>query len=694
MPGNAPEVFRRPRSVGVVGCRPLPSTAVGAWILHNLLLHAPGFNVYPINPDHQEIGGQKCYKTVSQLPEPPDLLLVAAPREQSLTALRDAEAAGTSGAIVFGSKSGGDDKPHFEDMLRQFAQQSKMPICGPGTNGFFNVSDMIACTSAPFAAKPDPPHGDVAIVSHSGALVTSMVERLTRNGLGLTYTCAVGKSVGIGMPDFISLIANDEVTRTILIYAEGIPDRDSFFAGADTAIAAGKQVVVFKAGKSIEGRTAIREHTGILASASEAFQAACERHGIILAADFDEFVTLPALLHRRPRRRQIRKVGIASGSGAIGIILTDVARSHGFQVPSPDSSSVAAVSLAPGITMANPLDLTVHDPEACESAIRTLAADISMDAIVFGIQAGPAAINQPVHGALAATALDGKEVLVWSASGTTASEESILASAHIPVIPSAETLFRCLRKIVDAKASVTSAAGISSRRASARAEAARRLLEPLTHGPVPAEVAWQVLALYDIPILREHPVTEGDAVRVAGKLGYPVVAKLRGLNLPHKSDFGYVKLGLNSDDATQDAVRELSSAGIRNGHHETQVVLQRQADTGCELILAARSDCDAGPHVVVGIGGIFAEILADTKVESAPVPPDDIQAMLEGLRGAPLLTGFRGTGRKALTSLCAAIYNISELAADLCGPLAFLEINPLIVDEAGALAVDVLASLM
>ncbi len=690
--GRDLQVFRCPESVAIVGCQPMPSAKVGAWLLHNLLMHAPDFAVYPVNPDYKQINGRRCYPSIARLPISPRLVLVAASPRRSLEALRDAEAAGALAAIVFGSKESGDDELAFEAELREFARGARMAVCGPGSNGFFNVTDAIACTSAPFAAKPGPPRGDVAIVSHSGALVTSLVARLARNALGLSYACAVGNSVGTSLPDFIQLVASDEVTRTILVYVEGLADRGAFFASADAAVAAGKRVVALKAGRSLEGRAAVQAHTGVLAGAGAAFEAVCERHGIIVAADFDEFATLPVFLRRRSTdRRTARRLGIASSSGAIGVMLTDVARSHDFQVP-PLNTSVTAVDSVPGIPMTNPLDLTVHDGRLSHLAIRALAEDPGMDTIVFGIQAGPAPLTHPVHQALAAVAQSGKDVIVWSAGGTAAVDEPILAAAGIPVVPSAGTLFSCLRKVVGMKASGAPGTRPARHELSYRAVAALQLLRQVAPGPVPAEVAWQLLVLYGIPALVEYPVTFGDALSVAERLGYPVVAKLTGPHLPHRSDRGFVKLGLRTADAVLDAVRELAAAGSRNSDAPTQVVLQKQARPGSELILAARADSDAGPHVVAGFGGVFAEVLSDVAIGPAPMRPTEAQALVEGLRGAPLLIGAHGTGAKDLAALRASIGGMSELAADLCGPLAFIEINPLIVGEAGVAAVDVLAS--
>jgi len=610
-----------------------------------------------------------------------------------LAALHDADAMGTAAAVVFGSKQARGDGAAFEADLRDFARESRMAVCGPNSNGFFNVTDLIACTSAPFAALPDPPRGDVAIVSHSGALVSSLVTRLARNGLGLSYTCAIGNSVDVGVADFLHLVAADENARTVLVYAEGLTDREAFFSGTDAAIAAGKRVVVFRAGCSLEGNAAVQAHTGVLAGASEAFRAACEHCGIIVADDLEEFVTLPVVLRgRRTPGPGGYRVGIAAGSGAISAMLTDVARGHGFAVPPLDATTTGAVDPGAGISMANPLNLAVHDAELSQLAVTSLAADPNIDLVVFGIQSGPTVITDPVHQALASVAQAGKDVLVWSAGGTTAIEEPILTAAGVPVVPSAETLFRCIRKTLDRIAPSASASRRSRPAAIARTKTALRLIEQIGPGIVPGNVAWQLLALYGVPALAEHPVTLDDASAAAEWLGYPVVAKLTGRHLPHKSDLGLVFLNLETVDAVQDAVRRLTATRERIGDGTAHVVLQKPATPGCELILAARADRDAGPHVVVGFGGVFAEILSDIVIALAPATQPQAQSLISGLRGASLLSGARGTTTKDLPALCAAVCAISELAADLCGPLEHLEVNPLIVTETGVVAIDVLAS--
>ncbi|GLZ08285.1 acetyl-CoA synthetase [Actinomadura sp. NBRC 104412] len=674
----------RPSSVAIVGCSPVASGKLSSWPLRGLLRHRSPVDIYPVNPRYEEIDGLRAYPSLRELPVTPDLALVVVPAGAVMDVLEAAEERGVPAAVVYGAGPAGEPPPTLDDRVRAFAARSSMAVCGPNTNGIVNVTDGIVCGLAPYAQLGDRlPAGDIALVSQSGALISSLVLRLTAAGLGLTCSIAVGNAVVLGVGDYLRLLAADERTKVIVVYAEGVADRAGFLAGADAAIAAGKPVIVFKAGRSAEGGAAAAGHTGVLAGPYDAFAAVCERHGIVLADSVEEIAALAALLRQRSRRGGGR-VGIVSGSGGVGVILADEARRAGVEVPPLAGATAGRLSgLLARSTPRNPLDLTdqvVGDVELTRRVLAAVADDPGVDHLVFGVLHGPQAIQDRMKRDLEAVAASGADVIAYTATGTTADREPILAGAGIPVIDNAPALFSALAKVTAPEPRPARPVPHDP----AAAEEARALWSAVPPGGrMPGDAAWRLLELYGIPAAREHPVTDAAHAReVAGRLGYPVA--LKAGEVAHRTDEGLVRLGLDGPEAVERAHDELAPAGT--------VVVQKMTAAGHELIAAVRHEPESGPYVLVGTGGIYTEVLRDTVLIAPPFDRDHALEAIGRMRGAALLNGVRNTGKADVGAVADVLVSLAGLGAAMTGARASLELNPLIVGGRGAIAVDVLAT--
>jgi acyl-CoA synthetase (NDP forming) len=690
-----------PRSIAIVGCSPISSGKLGSWPLRNLLLQESPVDIYPVNPGHRQIDGLACYPALRDVPAAPDVVLVMVPASQSIHVLEEADAVGARAAIVFGGGFGETEQGRaLEARLAAFASSSAMPICGPNTDGIINVVDGIPCGFPPYAALTPRPVGDVAVVSQSGALVSTLVMRLIRNQVGLTYSCAIGNAVDLGLADYLHHLATDERTSTILVYTEGIGDPQAFVDASARAIEAGKLVVVLKGGRSPAGSAAAQSHTGSMVGSYDAVLALCEKHHIIVADNFEEFAALPALA---PAAKRLsaggRRAGLLSGSGAVGGFMADKASQFGFAVPEFGAETIAR--LVPRFhftTPRNPIDLTgqvVHDPQLHVDVLEALAADPGIDVIVASSLYGPADITDRLKNELVEVHdRGGTPVIVYAADGNDASDEPILAAGGVPVLPSADVLFGSLSRLVDCLPYVGTrrAVGPAPVIDVARRDDAVTLLGP-SAGVVAPAVSWRLLERYGVPVAAERVVASpSEACEVAAALGYPVVAKVSGASAPHKSDLGLVELDLADVTAVTAAYERLQAARDSLGLRDADVVLQPMVPPGVELIVGVRTDPEVGPVVALGAGGIFTEVLRDVVVAPAPLDETQVRSLLERLRVYPLLTGARGTEPCDLDALGAAVVALSTLASELAGAVTEIEINPLIVSPKGAVAVDVLAA--
>ena len=643
----------RPRSIALVGATPIESNKLGSWTLGNLLKHDVPADLYLVNPRYDSLEGRPCYPDLESLPEPPELVLVLVPAAGAIDILRQAEALGSRAAIVFSSGFGEGDRAGspLDLELQAFLADTPMAVCGPNTNGVINCVDRIPAGFPPYAMADELPAGNLGVVSQSGALVSSLVQHLQRNGHGLTVGFAVGNGIDLKVSDYVRFLAQDDRTEQILVYVEGLRDADQFFNAADAAWAAGKPVLVLKAGRSPEGADAARSHIGALVGSYEAFAARCRRHGVLLAHDLAELAALPGA-----RGRWGRRAGVLSSSGAVAGILADSARDNDFDVPA--LGAVAQSKLAECMTLGeprNPLDLTgqsVVDHDLLPAALDAMGDDPGLDFLVHGMLIGPEVIIDKQIDALMAQAARGTPVAVYSAPGWHPVDYPRLAEAGIPVFDSPDRLFRCL----DAWTS-------------------QQHMQPQSP-PWPDETLDDLLADIMAPTC---PPAEYD-------LNHPAAVKLMGEGIDHKTDLGLVELDVRPGDVADVAAR-LEARGQELGLADAAVVVQPMADPGVELIVGIRLDPEVGPSVVVGPGGVLAELVDDVAVAPAPLSTEEAHALLDATRAGALLNGVRGSPKADRDAAAEVLVRLGCIAAR---HRTEAEINPLIVHTSGVTAVDVL----
>ncbi|WP_419926338.1 acetate--CoA ligase family protein [Candidatus Poriferisocius sp.] len=646
----------RPRSIAVVGATPPGGNKLGSWALSNLLKHNVSADLYLVNPRYDTLAERPCYPDLGSLPETPELVLVLVPAAAAIDMLRQAEAIGSQAAILFSGGFGEGDRAGspLDLELQAFLAGTPMAVCGPNTNGVINCIDRIPAGFPPYAMADELPAGNLGVVSQSGALVSSLVEHLLGNGLGLTVGFAVGNGIDLKVGDYVRHLAGDDSTEQILVYVEGLDNADRFFDAADEATSEGKPVIVLKGGRSPEGAAAVRGHIGALVGDYDAFAARCRQHGILMAHDLAELAALPMA-----RGQWGRRVGILSSSGAVAGILADSARHNGFEVPPLGEAAHSALGEA--MTLGeprNPLDLTgqsVVDFDLMPAALKAMGNDPGLDLLVHGMLIGPdRSINSQVD-ALAAQAERGTPVAVFSAPGWHTVDYPKLLEASIPVFGSADLLFRCLAAWQNRTPELPSAE---------------------------APLAWPEETLDDLlaDILSPScaPADYTDE--------WPAAVKLLGEGLDHKTDLGLVELNVAPDDIAE-AAAQLEARRRDLGLAEATVVAQPMADPGVELIVGTRVDPEAGPCVVAGPGGVLTELVDDVAIAPAPLSLADAHALLDATKAGALLDGYRGEPGRDRDAAAEVLVRLGRITARL---LTEAEINPLIVHTSGITAVDVL----
>ena len=675
--------FFNPRSVAIVGASPERTKIRGA-LLHLLQKNGYPGAIYPINPSYGEIDGLRCYASAAAIGEAVDLALVAIPAGSVLPALEECAAAGVRHAVIISSGFAEDDAApaDLQGKIAALAHASGMRICGPNAEGFYNEPARVTATFSPAVdGLPDMPVATarrVAVVAQSGGMGFALFNRGRALGLGFSSVVSTGNEADLTVADFLQHAADDADTGGVLMFVETIRDPAGFRAAAESAAAAGKPVVAIKIGRSAVGQLAAASHTAALAGWDAGYDAMFRRHGITVAADLDEALAVMGALMTNPRAEGNR-VAILTVSGGAGALAADALSLAGLDVPELSEASQAAIrSFIPSYGSArNPVDLTAQGAHGggMLRATALLLDDPAVDmvAIVTSL-ANPARVSLTAADLRELIARRRKPVLIYSYTLPSELGRKTVAEAGAVVLPSMTLLGAAARALAQQQPAARLPVAKLPPAASAR----------LDSGPLSEHAVKALLAQCGVVIAPSRLVKEAAGLdAAAAELGFPLALKIQSPDIIHKTELGGVRLGI----ADRDALHAAYAAVLEAARHAPAariegVLLEPMAANGTEWIVGIVRDPVAGPVLTVGAGGTQAELLRDVARRVAPVDEAEAAAMLQELRSAPLLHGFRGRPPADVPALTRLIAQVSALAA-ASDRIMELELNPVIVHAAG-----------
>lgn len=687
--------FLDPGSVAVIGASRDPFKVGGAVVAN---LRAAGFHgrIVPVNSRASTVQGLAAVPRVQDFEGRIDLAVIAVPAVDVLPVLVQCVAKGVGGAVVIsaGFREVGGEGAQREAHLREWLRGQPIRVIGPNCLGWIRPAKRLNVTFAP--GMPEP--GGIAFVSHSGALAVAILDWARDRRVGFSLFASLGNQADVNESDLLDAVATDPETRVVAGYIEGVADGRRFL-DALRRTAAVKPVVLLKAGRSAEGARAVSSHTGALAGSDRAFDAAVRQAGALRVDTVAELFDVARGLASQPLPRGRRLVVVTNGGG-LGIVATDAARAAGFTME-PTSEPVRR-RLAEGLPatagLGNPVDL-VGDADARRygHALHTLGAD-GADAMLVLLTPQASTDAASVARTIAA-ATQGWSVPVVAAfvgGARVAPGVRTLEEAGIPCYafpePAVKTLAGMAR-LGERRLAPPSPFVPSVDPAGARAWLAEQGAGPARQLGMP-ELA-PLLAAYGIRCVDGRLAKSADdAAAVADRLGYPVAMKIVSPDISHKTEVGGVALDLRDARAVRVAAAtmlarvaaERPQAAIRG------LLVEAMAPAGKELLLGGVRDSQWGPVLMVGLGGIYVEVIGDTTVRLAPVSPGEASSLLDELRIAPLLRGARGERPVDRLVLASIISRFSQLLVDL-PELEEIEINPLMASPDGAVAVDTRARL-
>ncbi len=686
----------RPRSVAVVGASDKPG-ALGGTVLANLQRNRFSGTIYPINPKRDEIAGLPCLKSADEVPEGTDCAVLAIPRPAVLDTVRQLAARKVGAIVIFsaGFAEGGEDGLAEQKEIARIAAEHGIVVEGPNCLGCVNYVDGIPLTFVETAAQAPQGPRSVAVVSQSGAMAAVLATMLTARKLDVSYTISTGNEAATGVENYVDWLVDDPHSDVVAMIVEQFRRPQEYLAAVGRLRAAGKSVVLLHPGKSSAARESAATHTGAMAGDYGLMRAKVARAGVVVAetleelADIAEIAVRVSVLPNGP-------TAVVGESGAFKALTLDLAEELGLPLAAlhdEDSPDLRA-ALPPFVPVSNPLDITAQglsQPDIYTRTISSLLEDPRVGAVVAGIiQTDPVtcAIKlPPIMAALEGRTLEKPLIFAGLDEGADIPFERIeaLRAAGIPWFPSTERAFRALTRLTDAIAS-RGKAGTPEPIAIAE-------LADLT-GVIPEYRAKQLLGPAGVTFPDgRFAATVDEAVSAAQELGFPVAMKAQAAALGHKSDAGGVALNLADADQVRTAWEKMfaSVAAYDAGIALDGVLVEKMGARGTEMIVGAKRDPDWGCVVLVGFGGVTAEILKDVLLVTPDMDKDDIIAALGQLKQAPLLHGWRGAPALDVAALADLVLTLGRIVEGNPN-IREVDLNPVILYPAGqgAVALDAL----
>lgn len=702
-----------PRSIGILGASSDPAKMSGRPLAY---LQKFGYSgrIYPINPQYKDIAGVPCFPSVKDVPGEIDVLMVIIPARFILANLEQALQKGVKVAIIIsgGFAEVGGEGITLQNQLQDFSRRTGMLLYGPNTTGLLSlVTRTIATFSQSIEAMQELVPGNTGLITQSGAFGATIFVRSMRVGLRLSHWAATGNEVDLEFCDFLEYMADDPHTRVIAGFMAGVHDGQKLIKALDRAARNGKPVVILKVGGTEAGARAAKSHTGAIVGSGKAYDAVFRQKGVILARDVDDLID-HALALSMTRLPGGKRLGIMTESGGGGVLLAERAAELGLNVSEIQGSTrerLAQVVPAVG-SVQNPVDLTGQS--LTDLSLITRSMEVMLDAADFDIiipflLMSKTTARKKALDLVATVKKHGrdKSVLVCWPEGQKEwlqhlTDNGLFVTAtgsRCAATAAALAHFAEFQRNLAGAADVAPLALPADRkeRSAAVIEAARG-----RRGLALNEYeSKEILRAYGVATVKEAVAGSADeAVAIARRIGYPVVAKLLSADILHKTEAGVIALNIQSDERLRIAYEELLAKG--KAHRPDAVVQgvliqEMVAGKGVETIVGVSREEPFGPAIMFGIGGILVEVMKDVSIKVLPVNSSDLESMVSEIKGSAILKGARGAKPADVAAIRDTLARVAALADEFKDAIAELDVNPLIALEQGkgVRAVDALVLL-
>lgn len=686
--------FFTPESVAVIGASSEPGK-VGYDILFNLIDAKFQGKIYPVNPKAPEILGIPAFKSISEIPGNVDLAVIVIPSKFIPGVINECGEKGVKNVVVIsaGFKEMGSEGKALEVQLMENAKKYGIRIIGPNCLGIISTACGLNASFAPVTPK----NGKIGLLSQSGALATAILDWSSKNGIGYNKFFTFGNQADVGTNDLLRAWKDDDDIKVIVAYVEDVKDGVAFMDIAKQVTAV-KPFVLVKAGGTAAGAKAAASHTGSLAGADRAYDAAFNQTGVLRAKSVQELFDMAIAFTNSPMPKGSR-IGIVTNAGGPGILCTDAVERAGMSLASLSEETVTKLKskLPAAANFHNPVDvLGDAKAELYDFAIETVLADDGVDGVIVLVTPQTSTeITETADVVVKYNNSAEKPIFASFIGGTLMAKGiDILRSNEVPTYPFPERAVLAFKALVDyakwrntandcPKVYNVDRSVVTAAFAKTRAEGRTTLNE--------IECA-DILEAYGFKLPASKLCTSADDVATfSNSIGYPVVMKIASPDILHKSDCGGVKVGLKNEAEIRAAYEDMMTsvkAKMPNANI-WGVNIQQMVVEGKQTILGVSKDAQFGPMIMFGLGGIYVEVLKDVTFRIAPVNEREVREMVKEIRSYKLLTGVRGEKSVDMDAIVDAIMRLSQLVTDF-PEIDEMDINPLIAmpGDGGVIAID------
>ena len=697
-----------PRSIAIVGAS--DKFGAGSLVIDNLKTLGFAGTIIPVNPKYKTVSDLTCYPSWSDIPPEiaVDCVAVVLGAGTLLAVLKQAAERGIRGAWAFASgfAETGQAGRALQAELKSFCDASGIAFCGPNCVGYLNLHQSVGTFSAP--VSPTMKKGNIAAVVQSGSVALALAN--SNRGIGFSTLVSSGNEAVLDAVDYIEYFLQDDHTRVIIAFLEGIRRPEAFQKVCIQAVNANKPIIVVKVGRSEMARKTVVTHTGALAGSDAVHDAFFDKYGVIRVDDLDQLMETAAifscLANRLPRGNRVGMVTVSGGE--IGLI-GDLSRRLALSFPSLSPQAVAALKhkLPPYTTISNPLDAWGSGDleNVYPTCLEILAQEKTVDIIAVSQDSPPGMSDKQVqqYTAVAKAAVEcaagKKPVVVFShvSGGLDPTLKSILDGGGVPFLQGTRESL-CAMNHLAAYAGFKKKGFVDQTTVVERPSNLKNLVSQLKKraGLLSYQESKTILQDYGIKLPRDAMVyTVEEALAAARKIGYPLAIKGQSQAIPHKTEAGLVQLNIESDTQLQSGFEVLKTnlqSQAPGVPFEGVLVQQMISPDAVETILGIDHDPVFGPAVVLGLGGILVELLQDSQLRLPPLSRSVAMEAIRSLKGYRILAGYRGKPRADVEALADTVVQVAQMAVDLNGVLTSLDLNPLMVlpEGQGVVAADVL----
>lgn len=699
--------FFSPTGVAIVGASQDP-TKLGFGLSRNLVQSNYRGAIHFVNVKGGTLLGRTVYTNLMEVPHPVDLAVLLIPANSIPQAIQDCGRRGINAAIIAsgGFRETGPAGAELESRCLEIARQYHIRLLGPNCIGLIDTHLPLDTT---FLSPPGPTPGDVAFISHSGAICAAVIDWARGQGFGISRLVSLGNQVDINETDMLTQVADDPYTKVLTLYMEGVSDGRQFVEQA-REVTLKKPVIALKVGRFESGKRAAASHTGALAGEESAFNAAFRRAGVIRAETSEELFEWARALAWCPLPKG-RNVAVLTNSGGPGVTAADALESLSLRMATfqDETQTLLRAQLPPAASVDNPVDmLAAASPQQYANCLRILLADPGVDSVMVILPPPPMSTAGGTAKSMIPVIYTSDKPVVIALMGERLIQEAVehFRAARVPDYRFPERAAAALAiltrrwETLERQGNIDSNSIVSLNQKNK--EKVGEILETLMPNAndlfVPIEKVQAILEAYGIPTLPLLLARSSDqAVEQAAQMGFPVVLKLASPEIAHKSDVGGVILHLHDAEDVKHAYENIVR-NARNTHPDIEiqgVYVQRMIPEGQEVIIGVVQDAQFGPMVMFGSGGVEVEGLKDIAFALAPLPKGEAEWMLDSTWAGRKLSGFRNIPPADREAVIEVLLRLAQIAADF-PQLTEIEINPLRVlpKGQGVCALDIRARIL